>query len=129
MAWASWYWARLSTRARQRGIVQVHHCGPGANWRDVRAVPALIAHLPDVLTRLEVVQALGEIGDASAEPVLVERLKSDEYVPVRVAAAHALARMGGARAVLALKWSASNDKEPRVAEAALAGLSELRRGR
>jgi arylsulfatase A-like enzyme len=96
--------------------------------RDARAVPALIAHLPDVLTRLEVVQALGEIGDASAEPALVERLKSDEYVSVRVAAAHALARMGGARAVLALKWSASNDKEPRVAEAARAGLTELRRG-
>jgi arylsulfatase A-like enzyme len=94
---------------------------------DVRAVPALMAHLPDVLTRLEVVQALGEIGDASAEPALVERLKSDEYVPVRVAAAHALARMGGARAVLALKWSASNDNEPRVAEAARAGLAELRR--
>jgi arylsulfatase A-like enzyme len=97
--------------------------------RESRAVPALIAHLPDVLTRLEVVQALGEIGDASAEPALVERLKSDEYVPVRVAAAHALARMGGARAVLALKWSASNDKEPRVAEAARAGLTELRRGK
>jgi HEAT repeat protein len=96
--------------------------------RDARAVPALIAHLPDVLTRLEVVQALGEIGDASAEPALVERLKSDEYVPVRVAAAHVLARMGGARAVLALKWSASNDKEPRVVEAARAGLAELRRG-
>jgi len=73
------------------------------------------------------VQALGEIGDASAEPVLVERLKSDEYVPVR-GAAHALAAWRP-RAVLALKWSASNDKEPRVAEAALAGLSELRRGR
>ena len=96
--------------------------------RDVRAVPALIAHLSDVRTRLEVVQALGEIGDASAEPVLVERLKSDEYVPVRVAAARALARMGGARAVLALKWSAGNDKEPRVAAAARAGLGELRRG-
>jgi HEAT repeat protein len=95
--------------------------------RDARAVPALIAHLPDVLTRLEVVQALGEIGDAAAEPALIEHLKSDEYVPVRVAAAHALARMGGARAVLALKWSASNDKEPRVAEAARAGLAELRR--
>jgi len=97
--------------------------------RDVRAVPALIAHLPDVLTRLEVVQALGEIGDASAEPVLVERLKSDEYVPVRVAAAHALARMGGARAVLALNMVSQQRQRTRVAEAALAGLSELRRGR
>ena len=33
--------------------------------RDPRAVPALIAHLSDVLTRVEVVQALAEIGDAS----------------------------------------------------------------
>ncbi|MGB8295742.1 MAG: sulfatase-like hydrolase/transferase [Polyangia bacterium] len=96
--------------------------------RDVRPVPALIAHLPDVRTRLEVVQALGEIGDASAEPALVERLQTDEYVPVRVAAARALGRMGGARALMTLKWSASNDKEPRVVEAARAGLAELRRG-
>jgi FOG: HEAT repeat len=97
--------------------------------RDARAVPALIAHLPDVLTRVEVVQALGEIGDASGEPALVERLKTDEYVPVRVAAARALARLGGARAVLALRWSASHEKEPRVVEAVRAGLAELRQGR
>jgi HEAT repeat protein len=96
--------------------------------RDARAVPALIAHLSDVLTRVEVVQALGEIGDRAGEPALVERLKTDEYVPVRVAAARALARMGGARAVMALKWSVANEKEPRVAEAARAGLAELRQG-
>jgi HEAT repeat protein len=94
--------------------------------RDARAVPALIAHLPDVLTRVEIVQALGEIGDTSGESALVERLKTDEYVPVRMAAARALARMGGARAVLALKWSASHEKEPRVVQAARAGLVELR---
>jgi arylsulfatase A-like enzyme len=96
--------------------------------RDPRAVPALVAHLPDVLNRAQIVQALGEIGDVSAEPALVERLKTDEYVPVRVAAARALARMGGARAVMALKWSASHEKEPRVAEAVRAGLVELRQG-
>jgi HEAT repeat protein len=72
------------------------------------------------------VRALGEIGDTSAEPALIERLKTDEYVPVRVAAARGLARMGGARAVIALKRSAANDKEPRVAEAARAGLAQLR---
>jgi arylsulfatase A-like enzyme len=97
--------------------------------RDSRAVPALIAHLPEVLNRLEIVQALGEIGDAQAEPALIERLKTDEYVPVRAAAARALARMGGARAVMALKWSASHEKEPRVAEAARNALAELRPGR
>jgi HEAT repeat protein len=96
--------------------------------RDARAVPALIAHLPDVLTRVEVVQALGEIGDVAGEPALVERLKTDEYVLVRVAAAHALVRLGGARAVLALRWSASHEKETRVVEAARAGLAELRQG-
>jgi arylsulfatase A-like enzyme len=96
--------------------------------RDPRAVPVLIAHLSDVLTRVEIVQALGEIGDAEGEPALIECLKTDEYVPVRVAAARALARMGGARAVLALKWSVANEKEPRVAEAARAGLVALRRG-
>jgi HEAT repeat protein len=97
--------------------------------RDPRALPALIAHLPDVLTRVEVVQALGEIGDAAGEPALIERLKTDEYVPVRLAAARALAQLGGARAVLALKWSVANEQEPRVAEAARAGLAELRWGR
>jgi arylsulfatase A-like enzyme len=96
--------------------------------RDPRAVPVLIGHLSDVLTRVEVVQALGEIGDASAEPALVERLKTDEYVPVRLAAVRALAGIGGARAVLALRWSVSHEKEPRVAEAARAVLAELRRG-
>ena len=97
--------------------------------RDPRAVPGLVARLPDVLTRVEVVQALGEIGDAAGEFALIERLKTDEYVPVRVAAARVLARMGGARAGLALKWSVANEKEPRVAEAARAGLTALRRGR
>jgi HEAT repeat protein len=58
----------------------------------------------------------------------VERLKTDEYVPVRVAAARALTRMGGARAVMALKWSAGHEREPRVAEAVRAGLVELRQG-
>ncbi|HEX7597769.1 MAG TPA: sulfatase-like hydrolase/transferase, partial [Polyangia bacterium] len=95
--------------------------------RDPRAIPALDTHLPDVLTRLEVVQALGEIGNGTAVPVLVERLKTDEYVPVRMAAAHALARIGGTRALLALQWSVKNEKEPRVLEAARAGLTELRR--
>jgi HEAT repeat protein len=96
--------------------------------RDPRAVPVLVAHLSDVLTRVEIVQALGEIGDAAGEPALIERLKTDEYVPVRLAAARALARMGGARAVLALKWSVANEKEPRVAETARVGLVALRQG-
>jgi hypothetical protein len=45
-----------------------------------------------------------------------------------LAAVRALAGIGGARAVLALRWSVSHEKEPRVAEAARAVLAELRRG-
>jgi HEAT repeat protein len=82
-----------------------------------------------VRTRLEAVQALGEIGAPAALPVLIERLKTDEYVPVRIAAAQGLARMGGARALLALQWSAKNDPEPRVGEAVKTALTRLRRGR
>jgi arylsulfatase A-like enzyme len=91
--------------------------------RDPAAVPALLAHLSDVRTRWEAVKALGEIGDPSAVPALIERLKTDEYVPVRTAAAHGLARIGGARARLALQWSATHDPEPRVTEVARAAMS------
>ena len=62
--------------------------------RDARAVPALLAHLPEVQNRREMVDALGEIGDGAARDALVERLKRDEYVPVRVRAAVALAQLG-----------------------------------
>jgi HEAT repeat protein len=64
------------------------------NLRDRRAVPALLAHLPEVQNRREMVQALGAIGDPSATGALVERLGHDEYVPVRVEAARALAKLG-----------------------------------
>src|SRR5262249_55406068 len=55
--------------------------------RDPRAVPVLVKHLPEVQNRREMVEALGDVGDASAAPALLERLRGDEYVPVRIAAA------------------------------------------
>jgi hypothetical protein len=48
-----------------------------------RAVPALLAHLPEVQNRREIVDALGDIGDPAARDALVTRLRSDEYVTVR----------------------------------------------
>ena len=57
--------------------------------RDRRAVPALLAHLPEVQNRREMVQALGDIGDPSVAGALVDRLAHDVYVSVRVEAARA----------------------------------------
>jgi arylsulfatase A-like enzyme len=93
--------------------------------RDPRAVPALLAHLPEVQNRREMVDALGEIGDRSAQEALVARLTSDEYVPVRVRAAAALARIGDKGALPALERAARLDTEPTVVAAARAAATEL----
>ncbi len=85
---------------------------------DARAVPALLAHLPEVQNRREMVDALGEIGDRAARDALVARLRGDEYVPVRVRAAVALARLGDPSAVGALEHAARHDTEPTVVAAA-----------
>jgi arylsulfatase A-like enzyme len=61
---------------------------------DPRAVPILIRHLPEVENRREMVDALGEIGDSAADDALLERLRGDGYVTVRIGAALALARTG-----------------------------------
>jgi arylsulfatase A-like enzyme len=90
--------------------------------RDPRAVPALLAHLPEVQNRREMVEALGAIGDRRAVPALIERLKKDEYVPVRAVAAAALARIGGPAATAALEWSLKHESEQSVLSAARAGL-------
>jgi arylsulfatase A-like enzyme/HEAT repeat protein len=99
--------------------------------RDRRAVPALIAHLPEVQNRREMVDALGEIGDPSARDALVARLGSDEYVPVRIRAAAALARIGDPSALGALDHAAHHDTEPTVVAAAreAAAALEARRQR
>jgi arylsulfatase A-like enzyme len=93
--------------------------------RDRRAVPALLAHLPEVQNRREMVQALGAIGDPSAAPALVERLADDAYVPVRVEAAKSLALLGGAEARAGLERAVREEHEPSVKEAARAALSAL----
>ena len=86
--------------------------------RDPRAVPALLAHLPEVQNRREMVDALGDIGDPRARVALVERLRHDEYVPVRIRAAAALARLGDPTALGALEHAARHDTEPTVVAAA-----------
>jgi arylsulfatase A-like enzyme len=86
--------------------------------RDRRAVPILLKHLPEVQNRREMVDALGEIGDPSAEDALCERLRSDEYVTVRVGAAKALAKIGDRQVVPRLLEAVRHEKEPTVLAAA-----------
>jgi arylsulfatase A-like enzyme/HEAT repeat protein len=93
--------------------------------RDKRAVPGLLKHLPEVQNRREMVDALGDIGDRAARDALVQRLRSDEYVPVRVQAAAALAKLGDPSVIPALEQSARQDTEPTVIEAARAAARAL----
>jgi arylsulfatase A-like enzyme len=94
--------------------------------RDRRAVPVLIKHLPEVQNRREMVEALGEIGDPAAAPALLERLRVDEYVPVRIAAARSLARLNDGHLAAAVEDAARKEKEATVAAAAHAAATELR---
>jgi arylsulfatase A-like enzyme/HEAT repeat protein len=91
-----------------------------------RAVPILLAHLPEVQNRREMVEALGALRAPSAVPALIERLRSDAYVPVRAAAARALAAIGDRAALPALDQAAKHDTEPMVADAARDAARELR---
>jgi HEAT repeat protein len=93
--------------------------------RDARAVSGLLKHLPEVQNRREMVDALGDIGDRAARDALVQRLHSDEYVPVRVQAAAALAKLGDPSVIPALEQSARRDTEPTVVEAARAAARAL----
>jgi HEAT repeat protein len=94
--------------------------------RDRRAVPLLIKHLSEVQNRREMVEALGEIGDPTAAEALLERLRSDEYVPVRIAAAKALAKLGAPRVAALLDEAARKEKEATVVAATRAAATALR---
>jgi arylsulfatase A-like enzyme/HEAT repeat protein len=94
--------------------------------RDRRAVPALLAHLPEVQNRREMVDALGAIGDPAACDALVERLRGDSYVPVRVQAAKALAKLGDPSVIPALEQVLKQETEATVVAAARDALDTLR---
>jgi arylsulfatase A-like enzyme len=94
--------------------------------RDRRAVPVLIKHLPEVQNRREMVDALGDIGDPAAADALLERLRGDEYVPVRIAAARALAKLGDARLAGRIDEAARKEKEATALAAARAAATTLR---
>jgi HEAT repeat protein len=95
--------------------------------RDRTALPALVAHLPFVQTRPETVVALASLEDPAAVGPLLGCLESDEYVPVRVAAAEGLGRLGGARAVQGLARALAREPEEAVRVALRAALARLGR--
>ncbi|HEX3903650.1 MAG TPA: sulfatase-like hydrolase/transferase [Polyangia bacterium] len=89
---------------------------------DRRAVPILLAHLPEVQNRREMVAALGELGDPAAVDPLLDNLQHDAYVPVRAEAARSLAKiertLRDRRVIAALEQAARRDTEPMVIAAA-----------
>jgi HEAT repeat protein len=97
--------------------------------KDRRAVAALLSHLPEVQNRREMVDALGDIGDPAAIPALIERLRGDEYVPVRAQAARALAKIGRVDVLPALRSAAEGDTETSVAAAAREAIATIHAGR
>jgi len=97
--------------------------------KDRRAVPGLIGHLVEVQNRREMVDALGEIGDPRAVPALIERLRHDEYVPVRAQSARALAKIGRLDVVPVLEDVLRRDTEDLVTAAAREALATLRAGK
>ncbi|HSY40540.1 MAG TPA: HEAT repeat domain-containing protein, partial [Polyangia bacterium] len=101
---------------------------------DRRAVPILLAHLSEVQNRREMVEALGALGDPAAVPALVECLQHDAYVPVRAAAATALAQIGrgksdraaSRRLIAVLTDVGRQETEPMVVAAARAAAESLK---
>ena len=91
--------------------------------KDERAVQPLVAHLAFVQTRRETALALAVIADPASTPALIGCLETDAYVPVRIAAAEALGRLGGARALQALQTALGHEREETVLVAVRAALA------
>jgi len=70
------------------------------------------------LVRINLALALAAVGDDDATKALAQLVKDDASPHVRVAAARALHRIGGAKAAAALKLAGDTDPEPLVRAAA-----------
>lgn len=88
-----------------------------------RALQPLVHHLENVRSRVDVVAALGRLGDRRATAPLGEILRSDPYVHVRIQAAAALKQLGGPSAEALLAEAQRTEKEPAVQSAIHAALT------
>ncbi len=81
---------------------------------DGRALAPLVRNLSTVRSRVDVVAALGSLGDVRATESLCETLVSDPYVHVRTQAAVALSQMGGEKAHSCLAKALHTEREEAV---------------
>jgi HEAT repeat protein len=81
---------------------------------DGRALAPLVRQLTVVRSRVDVVEALGQLGDRRAIPALGETLLSDPYVHVRSAAVLALRKLGGPETHTLLQRAQKSEREPAV---------------
>jgi HEAT repeat protein len=90
---------------------------------DPRARLPLEQQLGNVLSRADIVAALGTLGDRQATVAIGRLLRDDPYVHVRAAAAIALGQLGGPLARRALLGAAASEREAPVQAAIQAALA------
>jgi arylsulfatase A-like enzyme len=116
----------LSGDDRERTVALVRALGA---TRDPRALDPLLVALAGVRTRLEVVDALGALGDARALPTLVRWVGADPYIPVRAAMARLIGRLAAPTrdpdALRALEALLADEREAPVRAAASEALAAL----
>jgi arylsulfatase A-like enzyme/HEAT repeat protein len=92
---------------------------------DPRAVPALMEQLKTLRTKAAAIEALGQVRARAAVPVLARTLRADRFVSWRRAAATALGMIGDRRAVPALSAAVREDLEAEVVADAVTSLQRL----
>ena len=120
--------ARRRARSLRRRVAPPrHHRHPA---RPAGAVPVLIKHLPEVQNCSRDGRA-GRHRLSGGRRGAVERLRRDEYVPVRIAAAKALAKLGDVRVAALVDEAARKEKEATIAaaRAAASAARPIRSGR
>ena len=92
---------------------------------DDSATPILLSQLTELRTRMATMETLGKIGATKAVPVLARALTEDRFISWRRTAAVALGRIGEKRAIPSLRRAAVRDLERLVAADATAALLRL----
>ncbi len=77
--------------------------------------------------RVDAARLLGESGETEAVTPLISVLKTDKMVSARISAAVALAKIGDAKALKALKYASRNDESLTVRTVSFGAYKELER--
>ena len=76
--------------------------------------------------RRQAARSLGERGDSSATPVLIQALQADRALSVRQEAAVSLGKVGGVLAKEALTYFAANSKHARLRRTSADALADIK---